>query len=127
MAIDATHPVPPQYPRIAGQDNIPAHVPKELVRSIGLTFGPEFLDGPLYDKDRLQAYAAADYFVYTPVEYEETSTACLEALACGVPVITTYQAAVPLLGPKTVCCTSRLMRRRSSSHACNVGGARPPA
>ena len=46
MAIDATHPVPPQFPRIAGRDNIPAHVPKELIRSIGLTFGPEFLAAP---------------------------------------------------------------------------------
>jgi cytochrome P450 len=33
-------------PRIAGRDNIPAHVPRELVRSIGLTFGPEFLAAP---------------------------------------------------------------------------------
>ena len=46
MAIDAAHPVPPQLPRIAGRDNIPAHVPRELVRSIGLTFGPEFLAAP---------------------------------------------------------------------------------
>lgn len=46
MPIDATKPVPPQYPRIAGQENIPPHVPKELVRSIGLTFGPEFLAAP---------------------------------------------------------------------------------
>ena len=43
MAIDATHPVPPQFPRIAGRENIPAHVPKELIRSVGLTFGGEFL------------------------------------------------------------------------------------
>ena len=46
MAIDAAHPVPPQFPRIAGRDNIPAHVPKELVRSAGITTGPEFLAAP---------------------------------------------------------------------------------
>lgn len=46
MAIDATHPVPPQFPRIAGRENIPAHVPKELIRSVGLTFGREFLAAP---------------------------------------------------------------------------------
>lgn len=46
MAIDATKPVPPQYPRIAGRDNIPAHVPKELARSVGLGFNPEFLAAP---------------------------------------------------------------------------------
>ncbi len=46
MAIDATNPVPPEFPRIAGEDNIPDHVPGELVRSAGLTFGPEFLAAP---------------------------------------------------------------------------------
>ena len=43
MAIDAAHPVPPLLPRNAGPDQIPPHVPKELIRSIGLTTGPEFL------------------------------------------------------------------------------------
>lgn len=48
MALDAAHPVPPNLPRNAGPDQIPPHVPKELVRSIGLTNGPEFLANP-YD------------------------------------------------------------------------------
>ncbi len=46
MAIDASNPVPPQFPRIAGKDNIPGHVPRELVRSAGITTGPEFLAAP---------------------------------------------------------------------------------
>ena len=46
MAIDAAHPVPPAYPRSAGWDQIPPHVPKELVFSSGLTTGPEFLANP---------------------------------------------------------------------------------
>lgn len=46
MPIDATNPVPPQFPRIAGKDNIPAHVPKDLVRSAGITVGAEFLAAP---------------------------------------------------------------------------------
>jgi cytochrome P450 len=46
MAIDAAHPVPPTFPRYAGPDQIPAHVPRELIRSIGLTTGPEFLANP---------------------------------------------------------------------------------
>ena len=46
MAIDAAHPVPPPHPRNAGPDQIPPHVPKELIRSIGLTTGPEFLANP---------------------------------------------------------------------------------
>lgn len=46
MPIDATNPVPPQFPRIAGMDNVPAHVPKELIFSAGITTGPEFLAAP---------------------------------------------------------------------------------
>jgi cytochrome P450 len=46
MAIDAANPVPPTLPRFAGPDQIPPHVPKELVRSTGLTTGAEFLKAP---------------------------------------------------------------------------------
>jgi len=46
MAIDPTNPVPPQFPRIAGRDNVPDHVPEELIYSKGITFGPEFLAAP---------------------------------------------------------------------------------
>ena len=46
MAIDAAHPVPPNLPRQVGLDQIPPHVPKELVRQSGLTTGAEFLANP---------------------------------------------------------------------------------
>ena len=46
MAIDAANPVPPTFPRFVGDDQIPAHVPKELIRHTGLTFGPDFLAAP---------------------------------------------------------------------------------
>lgn len=46
MAVDAANPVPPTYPRRAGPDQVPAHVPQELIRSAGLTTGPEFLAAP---------------------------------------------------------------------------------
>lgn len=46
MAIDAANPVPPAIPRCAGPDQIPPHVPKELVYSTGIPFGEEFLAGP---------------------------------------------------------------------------------
>ena len=46
MPIDAANPVPPTYPRRAGMDQVPAHVPKDLIRSAGITFGPEFLKAP---------------------------------------------------------------------------------
>jgi len=59
--------------------------------------GKVVLAGPLYDKERLKAYVSADVFVFTPSVYEETSTACLEALACGIPVVTTQEAEIPYL------------------------------
>ena len=46
MTIDPAHPVPPVLPRYVGPSQIPSHVPKELVRSIGLTTGAEFLAAP---------------------------------------------------------------------------------
>lgn len=46
MAVDAANPVPPTYPRRAGPDQIPDHVPQELIRSAGITTGPEFLAAP---------------------------------------------------------------------------------
>ncbi|KHK93101.1 cytochrome P450 [Novosphingobium malaysiense] len=46
MPIDAANPVPPTFPRHVGMDQVPAHVPKDLIRQTGLTFGPEFLANP---------------------------------------------------------------------------------
>jgi len=46
MAIDAANPVAPNFPRPTGAGEIPAHVPPELVRSIGLTWGKDFLANP---------------------------------------------------------------------------------
>ena len=46
MAIDAANPVPPDFPRYAGIDQVPAHVPPALVMQTGLPFGPEFTADP---------------------------------------------------------------------------------
>jgi cytochrome P450 len=46
MAIDAKNPVPPTLPRYAGMDQIPAHVPAELVKQTGLPYAPNFTDDP---------------------------------------------------------------------------------
>lgn len=46
MAIDPANPVAPVMARLAGPDQIPDHVPPELVHSAGITFGPEFLANP---------------------------------------------------------------------------------
>ena len=44
--------------------------------------------GPIADVEN--AYAAADLFVFLPL-YEPSANVCLEALAAGLPVVTTVQ------------------------------------
>ncbi|WP_417621303.1 cytochrome P450 [Parasphingorhabdus sp.] len=46
MKIDPVNPVPPKVTRRVGPDDIPDHVPPELVRSAGIIYGPEFLADP---------------------------------------------------------------------------------
>ena len=46
MPIDAANPVPPNYPRCVGPDQIPPHVPKELIRCSGIPTGEAFLGAP---------------------------------------------------------------------------------
>lgn len=46
MPINAANPVPPAFPRHVGMDQVPDHVPPELVRQSGLTIGPDFLASP---------------------------------------------------------------------------------
>ncbi len=46
MPIDAANPVPPTYPRRVGMDQVPAHVSPDLIRSVGITYAPEFLANP---------------------------------------------------------------------------------
>ena len=51
--------------------------------------------GPLYGRDRIEAYVACDLFAITPRLWEETSLSALEAAACGRPVVLTPQAEIP--------------------------------
>jgi cytochrome P450 len=63
MAIDAANPVPPNYPRAMGMDQVPAHVPKELIFSAGITTSPEFLAAP-------HDYLAKLHDKYPPIWYD---------------------------------------------------------
>ena len=51
----------------------------------------------IYSDERFEAYVDSDIFSITPSHFEETSTASLEACACGTPVVVTKQADVPFL------------------------------
>lgn len=63
---DPANPVPPNIPRRAGVENVPPHVPKELVRDAGLIISPEFLAAP-------HEYMAAMHQNFPPVFYNATS------------------------------------------------------
>jgi glycosyltransferase involved in cell wall biosynthesis len=66
----------------------------KLIDSFALR-GSVIFAGPLYGKDRLEAYIDADVFVMPSSNFEETSTAALEACAAFTPVIVTKQTSIP--------------------------------
>ena len=51
------------------------------------------LTGPLYERDKLEAYADADVYVM-PSVYETFPNTVLEAMACGTPVIITDRCGI---------------------------------
>ena len=63
MAIDAANPVPPTFPRFIGPDQVPPHIPKELVFSAGVTTGEEFLAAP-------HDFMAKMHEKYPPIYYD---------------------------------------------------------
>lgn len=81
---------------LVGRDDGSAEQIRALIRELQLE-DVTTMAGPLYADDRWAAYQAADVFTFVPTIYEETSTACLEALLCDTPVITSYQAEIPFL------------------------------
>ncbi|MFH1075474.1 MAG: glycosyltransferase family 4 protein [Pseudomonadota bacterium] len=68
---------------IGGKDNPTTY--KRLCQKLGCSSKVIFL-GPVKDPEKF--YAAADVFIL-PTIYEPFSNACLEALSCGIPVVTT--------------------------------------
>lgn len=68
----------------------------ELVRKFGLT-DRIVICGPLYNEEKLEAYAAADVLV-VPSRMENMSIVALEAAAWGTPVIISDQAGFDEIG-----------------------------
>jgi glycosyltransferase involved in cell wall biosynthesis len=72
--------------------------PLRMARELGIE---EFVITPgwIAEEDKPLLYAAATVFVY-PSRYEGFGLPVLEAMACGVPVVTTNAASIPeLAGP----------------------------
>ena len=62
---DPLNPQQPMVPHFAGYDQIPAHVPEELVKSSGLMMSPEFLSAP-------HEFMAAMHEKFPPIFYDVT-------------------------------------------------------
>ncbi|MFZ3071784.1 MAG: glycosyltransferase family 4 protein [Thermodesulfobacteriota bacterium] len=58
----------------------------KLMKDLGLETGHVKFAGPTGNIERF--YGASDFFVL-PTQYDPSSNACFEAMACGLPVITT--------------------------------------
>ncbi len=81
---------------VTGADDGALRETVRRARAIGVAERVTFT-GPLYGEERFQAYTDADLFVITPTNYEETSLASVEAMACGTPVLVSREAEVPYL------------------------------
>jgi len=77
---------------IAGPDD--GYLPslKKLIAALGLTDKVLFT-GPLYGKEKLEAYVAADVYVL-PSSYEIFGITVLEACACAIPVVVTDRCGI---------------------------------
>jgi glycosyltransferase involved in cell wall biosynthesis len=65
-----------------------------LVQRLGLA-GRVHFPGALYGDERMIAYRDADVFCLTPIVFEETSLAALEAAASGCPTVLTSECEIP--------------------------------
>lgn len=77
---------------IAGPDEGHLHTLKSLANQLEVENDVVF-PGPLYEREKLEAYVDADVFVL-PSYYESFGNVALEALACGTPVIVTNTCGV---------------------------------
>jgi glycosyltransferase involved in cell wall biosynthesis len=84
----------PPYLAVVGWDHGALKSLRSLVRALGIEDRVRFC-GPLYGRERLQAYVDADIFALTPRVYEETSLAALEAAACGTATVVTPECEIP--------------------------------
>ena len=79
---------------IVGRDDGYEDYLKKLVEKLGIKNKVIFA-GPIFYPDIVGLYKASDVFFMAPSHFEETSTASLEALASGTPIVVTEQADVP--------------------------------
>lgn len=81
---------------IVGADESYGDVLKRRSEELGVKDKVIF-PGALYNSAKLEAFVDADVFALTPLVYEETSLAALEACASGLPVIVSEKNSIPWL------------------------------
>lgn len=81
---------------IAGRDDGYLDRVRDTVENAGLS-DKIILTGAMYGEQKMELYVDSDLFLFTPVYWEETSVASLEAMACGTPAVVTRQADIPYL------------------------------
>lgn len=84
------------YLVIAGRDDGDLAPCIALAEELGVTSRVRF-PGPIYGDARYDAYRRADLFAITPIHFEETSLASLEAAAVGTPLFLSDEAEAPFL------------------------------
>ena len=77
---------------VAGPDDGYLSELKALVKSLKIE-DKVLISGPLYGRDKLEAYVDADVYVL-PSRYETFPMSILEAVACGTPVILTENCGI---------------------------------
>jgi len=81
---------------IAGRDDGGLEPARALAAQLGIA-GRVTFPGAIYGERRFDAYRQADIFAITPIHFEETSLASLEAASVGTPLLVSDQAEVPHL------------------------------
>lgn len=88
--------IPDSYLIIIWRDDGYENHLKEYVKKLGIDKKVLFV-WAVYYPESLNYYVDADIYFMAPSHREETSTASLEALACGTPVVISEQADIPFI------------------------------
>ncbi len=81
---------------VAGRDDGGEGAARSLATTLGIG-GRVSFPGPIYGDARFDVYRGAAVFAITPVHFEETSLASLEAAAVGTPLLLSEEAEAPFL------------------------------
>lgn len=97
------------YLIIIGRDDGCENHLKQYVKELGIEKKVLFV-WAIYYPESMNYYVDADIYFMAPSHREETSTASLEALACGTPAVVTEQADIPFISEYNAWCIVKFDR-----------------